>query len=258
MDLILSPLLLVHELFGYLTVFLVGPATLLTWRHTTTHRRWGQAYVAAMLMLYVSGTPRTFYFQEWLSWGLARNFTFNLFGILQVLIGYRAVAQWRSGERRWVDHPLMALYAVNAAAMILVGLRDLPVFIIGWFAIVVAVIDVVELRGNTQRRQTHMRRHLRHMFGSYYYLLTVLSIVHLPLGHDVKWLICGVFGMAVWLTARLKKRTYVSSSVYGALTANVCLGIFVLLHDVVGLSRFSTPQSAVYLEQKSFKPGFSR
>jgi adenosine deaminase len=260
MESFLPALLRVHEVLGYLTVFVIGPATLLSRRRNLSHRRWGQAFVVAMLLLYASGTPRTFYYQEWLYWGLARNIAFNLFGILQVLIGYRAVKTWKSGARNWSDRLLATIYPATGISLVVIGLRDLPVFLMGWFAIVVAAIDLAELRRNPKDRRTHMRRHLRHMFGSYYYLLTVLSIVHLPLGHDVKWLLCGIFGMSVWLLGRsivlLKAPVagggHAASSVYGALVANAVLGLYVLTQAFIDTTHAS-PHDAATLEEKLLK-----
>ncbi len=257
MESVLEPLLHAHRLLGYATVLVIGPMVLLTWRRSDLHARWGRLYFFAMLLLYLTGTPRTFYFQAWPSWELARNFTFNFFGVLQVLVGYRAIRLWKQGgPPRWIDVLLTWLFRVNAVAMILVAPPDLPIFLIGWFALAVAVCDAVEWRFGPQDARMHMRRHLRHMFGSYYYLLTVLSIVHLPLEHDPKWLCCGTFGLAVWMLSRIRVRQGIpllrggmSLFVRSALAANGALALYVLgqtVHDW----NVSVPSVTPTLDQK--------
>lgn len=259
MDAVLEPLLFVHRLLGYATVLVIGPAVLLTWRRHDVHARWGRFYVYAMVLLYLSGTPRTFYFQPWPSWSLARNFTFNFFGILQVLVGFRAIFRWKGSPQGRVDNWLTWVFCVNAAGMIVAAPPDLPIFLVGLFALAVAACDEVELRRNPLDGRVHMRRHLRHMFGSYYYLLTVLSIVHLPVGHDLKWLWCGAFGVAMWLLSRggqwnpMSKLRGMPGYVRGTLAANGGLALFVLGQSVYERSVAEVPIASTWEQKESLQ-----
>jgi hypothetical protein len=83
-------ILVVHQLMGYSTAFVVGPAALMPRKGGLERRRWGRPYVGGMIALYFTSTTRTLQF-EWTSWYFARNFTFNLFGFMMVLVGWRAI-----------------------------------------------------------------------------------------------------------------------------------------------------------------------
>jgi hypothetical protein len=65
--------------------------------------------------------------------------------------------------------------------------------------VALVVLEYRELRQGFQPRQVLFRRHLRYVLTSYFYVLTVVSLVHLKeeLPRDVKWLWPSALGLFV-------------------------------------------------------------
>ncbi len=147
-----------------------------------------------MIFLYCTGTFLTLTRHDWLTWGFARNVTFNFFGFSMVVYGYRAVRLYRSatelGPTR-LDYALSALLFVSMLALSAVALwKDTPMRVFAAMGLLLCVLEVRELRWGFKPREVLLRRHIRYMLASYFYMLTVVSIVHLgdELPGRMRWL----------------------------------------------------------------------
>jgi adenosine deaminase CECR1 len=255
MDVALHLLLQFHQVLGYLIAFVIGPATLISWTNRPWHRRWAKVFLLGMLVLYLTGTPRTFLFQAPLSWGFVRNLTFNFFGVFQLIIGYRAIRLWSNpqGTLLTLDRLYFFTLVLLGLAMTAIGLSDWPMLLFGVIALIFAALDGQAV-SRWSNRQMQLSRHLRYVFGSYYYLLTVISIVHAPAGHDTKWLWPAVWGILIWTLAYAardysrQQKSMLPWSIRGALTANLSLCLLIVVHGGQGLNAMllakSTPLEA--------------
>jgi len=189
-----------HRLIGYPTAFLVAPVALLAFAVPRIHRRWGRLYLYLMTALYASGLFMTLTRHEWGTWGFARNVTFNLLGYSMVLHAYRAIWLFRHPETvapGWLDRTLFGLQATVVAAVLALAVRrDTPMRVYAAIGILLCVLDWRELGSRLRPVSVRFRRHVRYVLASYYYLLTVISIVHLDrtLPRNVKWLWPSVVG----------------------------------------------------------------
>jgi hypothetical protein len=189
----LSNLLLVHQVIGYPLVFLVAPLALATFAGRPPHRNIGVAYLGGMTFLYATGSALTLTQYDWASWEFGRNVVFNLSGYLLALQGARAIWLWRNVDaprptRR--DHSLRALFVASTAVMFALAVQKntaLRVFAI--LAIALLVLDRADFRAGLSRAVLYAR-HVRLILGSYFYILTVVSLVHLrdEVGANVRWL----------------------------------------------------------------------
>jgi hypothetical protein len=219
---------LVHRVVGYPLAFIVGPIALATFAGAPGHRWSGRTYALAMTFLYVTGTALTLTRHEWNSWGFARNVAFNLLGYSFVLHGWRAmwlqrrtsdVGRQTSDVRRqtpengksWIDVSLLvSLLALTSSLIILAVMRpNTPVRV---FAVVAVWLSILELRHwrTTPTRAELYRRHVRYVLASYFYVLTVVSLVHLrsELTSDARWLWPSAIAVAViWLVDEKARAT---------------------------------------------------
>lgn len=197
---------LAHRTLGYPIAFLVAPATLLAFTTPGTHRRWGRAYLYGMTALYLSGTYLTLARHEWLTWAFARNVTFNLLGFSMLVYAYRAIWLFRQVETpvpTLLDRGLSAFQLATVLAVVAVAVfKDTPMRVFALVGLVLCTLDVRDLRSGFRPRALLFRRHVRYVLASYYYVLTLVSIVHLDgvLPRNVKWLWPTALGVvATWL-----------------------------------------------------------
>lgn len=185
---------LVHRLVGYPTAFLVAPAALFAFSRPAVHRRAGAAYVGLMTFLYLSGTTLTLTRHDWTAWGFWRNLAFNFLGYLTVLLAWRAITLFRRPELprpSTVDRILAGALAAGVTALVAVALvQDFPMRVFALAGVVLLATEIHDLRHRMEPRTLLFRRHLRYVLTSYFYVLTVVSLVHLQdeLPREVKWL----------------------------------------------------------------------
>lgn len=205
---------LAHRALGYATVFGIAPLALLLSTASPRHRRWGQAYLVAMGVLYFSGLWFTFARNEPGSWTWARNLAFNFTGAFLLVLGWRAMWRRHSGriDPTGLDRVLRVLQLSGAGALLVLGsLHHFPSSALGalglWFGI-------TQLREPADPRALYLR-HQRCMLGSYFYVLTVLSLVHLRAPSDLRWLWPALVGVPLiaWATRDLSRQTLTARAV---------------------------------------------
>lgn len=193
-------LILIHRMVGYPTVFLVAPAALLAFARPALHRRWGKVYLCLLTFLYVTGTFLTFALHDWYSWSFARNIVFNFFGFSMVLYGWRAIHLFRQVGQpapTRLDWALAGMLGATVLGLVVVAVaRDTPMRLFTLVGITFCILEFVELRAGFQPKSVLFRRHTRFILTSYFYVLTVVSIVHLgdELPRDLKWIWPTLFG----------------------------------------------------------------
>lgn len=223
---------------GYPTAFIIAPIGLLAFTQTSLHRRWGKIYLYAMVFLYGTGTYLSFAHHDWTGWTFYRNLAFNFFGFSLLLYAWRAIWLFsRVGDAvvGWRDRALACLLTFTVLALVVVGAwDDIP---LAGFAIVGAVLAFMEWRDlapGVLSKAVLYRRHQRYILGSYFYVLTVVSLVHLDdeLPRNVKWLwpsVAGILTVALLTlgTSRAGRRLP-GFLRRGALTRYVIVAIVVL------------------------------
>ena len=211
---------LVHRVVGYPLAFVVGPLALATFAGAPGHRWTGRTYALAMTFLYLTGTALTLTRHEWASWEFARNVAFNLLGYSFVLHGWRAMWLHRDPTlgsrpsapgRNRIDVALLAsLAALTLALLILAVMRpNAPVRVFGAIALWLLVLEARDWRA-VQTRALQYRRHVRHVLASYFYVLTVVSLVHLrqELASDARWLWPAAIAVGtIWLVQERARAT---------------------------------------------------
>jgi hypothetical protein len=246
---------LAHRTLGYPIAFVVAPATLLAFTRPRYHRRWGRAYLYGMTALYLSGSYLTLTRHEWLTWHFARNLTFNFWGFSMVVYAYRAIRLFRQAEApspTRLDRALSVLQLATVLGVVTVAVfKDTPMRAFALVGFVLCALDLRDLRAGFQPRVRLFQRHVRYVLASYYYLLTLVSIVHLDgvLPRNVKWLWpTAVAAVAMWLAlgaevpAALGGRARpLSWAVALTLTAAAVLGVWVASQLLSGAR--ITPQS---------------
>lgn len=244
-----------HRLVGYPTAFLVAPLALLSFAAAGRHRRWGQAYVYLMIYLYLTGLFMTLARHPWGSWAFARNLFFNFYGFSLVLYGYRAIALFRDPGQPLpsaLDRFLAAVLLSTSAGLILLNWKhDTPMRGFALVGTVFSVLEVRDLRRAFQPREILFARHLRFMLGSYFYVLTVLSIVHLQrLPRNVKWLWPTLLAVPIVLAATSeghrflaeKRNRRLTYAVGVTLVTAATLGFYILVGAVRGDPKVFPPR----------------
>ncbi len=243
-----------HRLVGYPTAFLVAPVALLSFTAAGRHRRWGHAYFYLMIYLYLTGLFMTLARHPWGSWEFARNLLFNFYGFSLVLYGYRAIALLygrNDPAPSALDRALAgALFVATAGLILLNWKHDTPMRGFAILGAVFSVLEVRDLRCSFRPREVLFARHLRFMLGSYFYVLTVLSIVHLQrLPRNVKWLWPAALAVPVVLVATSDLRFLTekrSRNLAYAVGATLCtaatLGLYILAGAVRGDPKVFPPR----------------
>jgi hypothetical protein len=186
-------LILIHRIVGYPTAFIVAPAALFAFAKPALHRRWGQVYLCLMSFLYLTGTYLTLTLHDWHTWAFVRNVVFNFFGFSMLLYGWRAIYLFRQpGPSRptRLDWGLAGLLGATVLGMAVVAfVRDTPMRLFTLVGIVYFGLEIRDLRRGFESKAVLFRRHLRFILASYFYVMTVVSVVHLgdELPRNLKW-----------------------------------------------------------------------
>jgi hypothetical protein len=232
---------LIHRVVGYPLAFAVAPFAIATFAAAPGHRRSGRWYAWLMTYLYVTGTILTLTRHEWGTWEFGRNVVFNLTGYSLMLYGIRAVwllAHPEAPRRNWMDHALLVLLAVNAVTMTLLAIvRNTPLRIFSVIVIGLLVLEIRDWRAGYPGAVLY-RRHLRYILASYFYVLTVVSLVHLrdEMSSDLRWLWPSAIGLLViwaassrqaeWLGG-IRRARATRNAVRGTLLVGVLFGLYV-------------------------------
>jgi hypothetical protein len=231
-----------HIWLGFATAFGIAPVALCAAPGGRLHRRAGLLYGVAMCALFASGMVFTFTQHELLSYKWARNVVFNAFGFSLLFPGVRALRMRVDADRlvaRPLDRALTAALAALSVPMLALGVRKWPLFLFGAVGAWLVWLDLRETRGGAARAPQPLDRHLRHMLGSYFYVLTVVSLVYGPPGSELKWvwplaLALPIVALATSpaLRARLGLPRVRAQARAGRLAAAVgaCIAAFVALH----------------------------
>lgn len=236
-------LVLAHQLVGYTTALVIAPLALLAFSEPQRHRGWAKTYLYVMVPLYLSGLFFTFQRHEIGSFVWGRNLAFNFFGFYFLLLGWRAI--WRFRRQAilpaTLDHAMRAVLLVVSAVLVALGIRHhFPSFVFGALGL---WLGLVVFREKADLRALYVR-HQRCMLASFYYLLTVLSIVHFRAPADVKWLWPLVLGvpLAAYATRDGDAKERTRRAVRATFAIAMVAGIYVALAGsglVPGLSRVS-------------------
>jgi hypothetical protein len=160
-----------------------------------------------MTFLYVTGTILTLTRHEWGTWAFGRNVVFNLLGYSFLLHGFRSVWLMTHPETPRpgaLDRALLGLLIATVAVMAALAIpRNTPLRIFSVIGIALVVLEVRDWRGGFARAAL-FARHTRYMLASYFYVLTVVSLVHLrdELPTDGRWLWPTILGVAaIWVAS---------------------------------------------------------
>lgn len=196
----------VHQVVGYPVAFLLVPVLLATFAGKPGHRTAGWTYLVLMTFLYVSGTFLTLTRHDWGTWEFARNLSFNFFGYSLLFYGIRAAYLFHrreAGPPTALDYSLAVLLTVSVAALASVAVwKDTPMRVYTLLGIVLVVLEWRDIKAGFQPRSVLYNRHVRFVLGSFFYVLTVASLVHLndELPRNGKWLWPAIIGMtAIYL-----------------------------------------------------------
>lgn len=245
---------------GYPLVFLVAPLALATFAGRAPHRRIGLTYLVGMSFLYATGSALTLTQYNWASWEFGRNVVFNLTGYLLALQGARAIWLWRNADAprpTRLDHALRACFIASTAVMFALAVQKntaLRVFAI--LSIVLVALDRADFRAGLSRAVLYAR-HVRLILGSYFYILTVVSLVHLrdEVGANARWLWPTAAGaVVIWIAhgAAVPGNPWRARAQRGALAATIALSLafgsyvaYEVARDGLSLRRPSPPPEAV-------------
>jgi hypothetical protein len=201
----LERLLLAHQIVGYPLVFIVAPLALASFAGRPPHRQVGVAYLVGMSALYVTGSVLTFTQYPYASWEFGRNVTFNLAGILYALQGARAIWLWRNADAprpTALDHVLRALFVATIAVMFALAVqKNTALRVFSLIGIGMLALDRADFRAGLTKAVLYAR-HVRMILASYFYILTVVSLVHLreEATANVRWLWPTAAGLfVVWV-----------------------------------------------------------
>jgi hypothetical protein len=205
---------LVHRIVGYPLAFIVGPWALASFAGAPGHRWSGKAYAIAMTFLYLTGTSLTLTRHPWGTWEFGRNVAFNLFGYSLLLHGFRAMWLLNNKDAKRpvaLDYVLLAAMLGLAAMLAILAVQrsNSPMHVFAALALVLAALEIRDWRTGLTAKALYAR-HVRYMLGSYFYVLTVVSIVHLrdELTNDARWMWPSVLGAAtLWLVGESKRTT---------------------------------------------------
>lgn len=198
-----SALELVHRLVGYPLAFVVAPFAVATFAGKPGHHWSGKAYALVMTFLYVTGTVLTLTRHPWGTWEFGRNVIFNLLGYSLLLHGWRSmwlVTHPTAARPVMLDRILLAALAAMVTVMTALAVvrSNAPLHIFSVIGIGLVLLEMRDWRRGLTRPVLY-RRHARYMLGSYFYVLTVVSLVHLKdeLTSDARWLWPSAIALAV-------------------------------------------------------------
>lgn len=193
----------VHQTVGYPVAFVLVPILLATFAGKPGHRTAGWAYLALMTFLYATGSFLTLTRHDWGTWEFARNLTFNFFGYSLLLYGIRAAYLFHHREAAppgRLDYGLAIMLTATIFALASVAVwKNTPMRVYTLLGMVLVVLEWRDLKARFEPRSRLYNRHVRFVLGSFFYVLTVASLVHLneELSRNIKWLWPTVIGVAV-------------------------------------------------------------
>ncbi|MFN7985279.1 MAG: hypothetical protein U0Q11_25850 [Vicinamibacterales bacterium] len=199
-------LIQLHRMIGYPTAFIIAPLALVAYAKGTNHRRLGKAYFYLMLLLYASGTCVTLTNYDWGSWDFARNLSFNFFGFSMLIYAYRAIRLFTtpgdSAPDR-IDRGLAWTLTLSVLAIASVAFfKNAAMRVFSLAGIILCALEWRDQQLAVWKKPLLFRRHMRYILASYFYLLTVVSVVHFDdeLPGKVKWLWPSVIGFfSIWI-----------------------------------------------------------
>ena len=188
---------------GYPLAFVVAPFAVATFAGKPGHLRSGKAYAIVMTFLYVTGTTLTLTRHPWGTWEFGRNVIFNLLGYSLMLHGWRSMWLMTNKDAPrpvLLDRALLVALTAMVTVMTALAVRrgNTPLHIFSAIGILLVVLELRDWK-NGLKRPVLYRRHARYMLGSYFYVLTVVSLVHLKdeLTSDARWLWPSAIALAV-------------------------------------------------------------
>ena len=133
------------------------------------------------------------------------------------------------------------LLAVSALLLALGGLHHFPSFLFGALGL---WLGLAVFRETPEVRALYVR-HQRCMLASFYYLLTVLSLVHFRAPSDVKWLWPALIGLPLIVYAtRLGNRERTRRAVYATFAIAILVGVYIAVAGT-GLVPSIAPKSTL-------------
>ncbi len=220
-----------HRLAGYTAAFVVAPLALLAFAEPPRHRVFAKTYLCLMIPLYVTGVVFTFLRHETGSFVWARNLAFNFLGFFFLLLGWRAM--WRFRRKALLPSALdrgmrAAMLAASGVLVALGVLHHFPSFVLGSLGL---WLGLSVFRENLDDPRALYVTHQRCMLGSYFYVLTVLSLVHVRAPTDLKWLWPTLIGvpLVAYATHGIDARRRTLVAVRLTLGIALCLGTYIVL-----------------------------
>lgn len=247
----------VHQAVGYPVAFLLVPVLLATFAGKPGHRGAGWTYLVLMTFLYLSGTFLTLTRHDWWTWEFFRNVTFNFFGYSLLIYGCRAAYLLHRREApapTRFDYGLAVLLTVSVAALASVAIwKNTPMRVFSLIGVVLVVLEWRDLGAGFTPRSVLFNRHVRFVLGSFFFVLTVVSLVHLneELPRNIKWLWPSVIGLVViyLMTSRraglLRRRRSITRSALAATgVIAVGFGAYAISEFLLGPIDFATMDTA--------------
>lgn len=196
-------LLAVHICAGTIAL-LVAPGAMITVKGGLWHRRWGKAYVWAMMVIAATGTVMSF-LRPNLFLLMVAVFSFYL-----VFSGYRVLHRKKSGQRgTFADKAVTFAMLLAGGAFIVYGVRLLQTstfgivpILFGGIALFLAGREIVEFRNPPTDPRWWWFSHMRNMLAGYLATVSAFSVVNLTfLPYTVRWIwptILGSAGIIIW------------------------------------------------------------
>lgn len=184
---------------------------------------------------------------DWWTWEFARNVSFNFFGYSFLLYGLRAawlLHRRESSAPTTVDYGLAVLLTFSVIALASVAIwKNTPMRVYTLLGIVLVMLDWRDIKAGFRPYGVLFNRHIRFVLGSYFYVLTVVSVVHLndELPRNVKWLWPSAIGLAVtylvtanrpYLVARRRRITRTALAATGVIA--VGFGVYAITEFLAG------------------------
>jgi hypothetical protein len=196
-------LLLIHICAGTVAL-VVAPGAMITVKGGLWHRRWGKAYVWAMVVIAATGTVMS----------LLRPNLFLLmvavFSFYLVFSGYRVLHRKKPGQRRtFADWTVTFTMLLAGLGFIGYGVQRLPTssfgvvpILFGAVALLLTGREIIELRHPPTEPRWWWFSHMRSMLAAYLATVSAFSVVNFTfLPYTVRWIwptVLGSAGIVIW------------------------------------------------------------
>ena len=203
MNSLFRALLAVHICAGTIAL-LVAPGAMVTVKGGLWHRRWGKAYVWAMLVIAVTGAVMSF-LRPNLFLLMVAVFSFYL-----VFSGYRVLHRRKPGQRgTFADKAVtfsmllagIAFLGYGAQRLLTSSFGVVPI-LFGAIALSLSGRELVKLRHPPTEPRWWWFSHMRNMLAAYLATVTAFSVVNLTfLPETVRWIwptVLGSAGIIIW------------------------------------------------------------